>query len=92
MLTELSALLDLLRAKGVTHYEGPFMADPQSPLQQLVKFDVAPLDAPAKPADKDDAPADVEVCRCGHALYVHTNGLCGDGCDVERCAPPEKAK
>ena len=89
MLTELSALLDLLRSKGVTHYEGAPCAGWTG---HDMKIELGPLDAPAKSADKDDAPTDVEVCRCGHALYVHTNGLCGDGCDVERCAPPEKAK
>ena len=91
MLAELSALLDLLRSWGVTQYEGPFIEDPASPAQCLVKLTLGPLDAPAKPDEKDDSPiTDVETCRCGHALYAHINGLCGEGCDVTLCAPPEK--
>ena len=89
MLTELSALLDLLRAKGVTRFEGALVL-PEDPTTRIV-VDFGPLDAPAKPDEKDDSPiTDVETCRCGHALYAHINGLCGEGCDVTLCAPPEK--
>ena len=88
MLTELSALLDLLRSKGVTKYFGAMDDDPKS---LRVEIELALADAPAKSDEKDDSPiTDIETCRCGHALFTHTNGLCGEGCDVERCAPPVK--
>lgn len=92
MLTELSALLDLLKAKGVTHYEGP-----GNNSSWMVRVDFGPAAAapspvlPDKPTTKDDekdeAPDD--VCRCGHDHAQHTNGLCLVGCDVEKCAPEE---
>jgi len=86
MLTELSALLDLLRSKGVAraHVVMP---------GTLGTLDVTfrELDAPMKSDEKDDSPiTDVETCRCGHALFTHTNGLCGEACPIENCAPPVK--
>ena len=87
MLTELAALLDLLKSKGVQSYEGPFCADPRSPLEQVVKVTLAtPIDK-APPEEKSGKSPD--DCRCGHAHAEHTNGLCIAGCEVEACAPEE---
>ena len=91
MLTELEKLLDLLRSKGVTHmhlepFDGKGFCG-----ASILDVTIGPLDPPARPAEKDDPPViDTETCRCGHALYAHINGLCGDGCDIMLCAPPER--
>ncbi len=90
MLTELAALLDLLSAKGVTHYVGPLTANALSPTVNLYLRPTTPVAAGVVTAEKEDDEPDADLCRCGHALYTHINGLCGDGCDVERCVPPEK--
>lgn len=86
MLTELSALLDLLKAKGVTHYAGPCDAT-----SGPVSVHLAPAE-PKLPKDEKSTPSELEVCRCGCPLFVHTNGLCGKGCEVEACAPPEEKR
>jgi hypothetical protein len=87
MLTELSALLDLLKTKGVTRYSGPLSTEKMSQPQVVIHF--APVE-PQLPKDEKSKPNELEVCRCGCPLFVHTNGLCGNGCEVEQCAPPEK--
>jgi len=85
MLTELSALLDLLKAKGVTQYAGPYGATDGA----SISVHLTPAE-PQLPKDEKSKPNELEVCRCGCPLFVHTNGLCGNGCEVEQCAPPEK--
>ena len=82
MLTELAALLDLLKAKGVTRFEGCY-----GEKSRLVKLEMS---APIDKAPPDARPGvDPDLCRCGHSNAEHTNGLCLAGCDAESCAPPE---
>jgi hypothetical protein len=47
-----------------------------------------PLTGPEAPKDTSTQ-ADPDMCRCGHSVHEHVQGLCGVGCDVEACAPPE---
>lgn len=94
MLPELSALLDVLRAKGVTRFKGDLVLkvaerDCTMPIELTLgaALEVPPLTAETA----TEAPqADADTCRCGHPLTEHTNGLCLVGCDVEHCAPEEK--
>ena len=81
MLPELAALLDLLKSKGVSHYEGPVMGD------RSCRITFAPTPDKAPPVESKGL--DPDVCRCGHSNAEHTNGLCIAGCDVEACAPEE---
>ena len=80
MLTELSALLDLLKAKGVTHFEGPCVL-PEDPTMRLV-IDLALADA--KP-DKEEP--NRETCACGHHVTDHQDGGCLRGCSDKECNP-----
>lgn len=88
MLTELSALLDLLKAKGVSRAH---VVMPGTLGTVDVTFrDLGPPPI-ATPIAETEAPhGDSGTCRCGHSLTEHTNGLCLIGCDVEQCAPEEK--
>jgi len=83
MLTELAALLDLLKDKGVTRFEGCY-----GEKSRLVKLEMLP--PPDKAPREERAGADPDVCRCGHSLAEHNAGLCLAGCEVEKCAPPEE--
>lgn len=77
-LREVSDLADMLRAKGVTNFEGGGIK---------LEFG-APVDTTPH---KEAAPAvDLDLCKCGHASYQHVNGLCIVGCTVETCAGPEQ--
>lgn len=79
-LKEVSALLDLLKAKGVGRFTGNGMCIEFGPITPI------PLDVPKEA----DAPQpDADTCRCGHSLTEHTNGLCLHACDIELCAPKE---
>lgn len=81
MLNELSALLDLLKAKGVTHYEGMCMLNGTQ--RHVVTLDLAPTVA-ALPEEEAAKPQD--MCRCGHKLEEHQGGLCMHACDEEKCS------
>lgn len=86
MLTELSALLDLLKAKGVTHYEGPVWDARKQESFFQAKIELLPASMPAPADDKPDAKTpDPDVCACGHGIHEHQNGLCLHGCDEEKC-------
>jgi hypothetical protein len=69
----LAELIDMLRAKGVRRFKA---ADLE-----------LELDAPTAASDSKPE-VDPDLCRCGHPSYMHVNGLCAQGCDVEACAPP----
>lgn len=80
MLNELSALLDLLKAKGVTHYKGLASAKHG---EVCVTFG---SHEPSAPTDDAKPPViEEERCKCGCPLYQHTNDGCGNGCDAEKC-------
>ncbi len=86
MLTELSALLDLFKAKGVTHARlEPWAFPPSDAFAKCGVIDVtfAPVVA-ALPESEDAKPQD--MCRCGHHLAEHQGGACMHGCDDEKCA------
>lgn len=90
MLTELAALLDLLKSKGVSRARlEPWNYPPGKEIAYCGVIDVtfaAPIDK-APPEEKSGKSPD--DCRCGHAHAEHTNGLCIAGCEVEACAPEE---
>lgn len=98
MLTELGALIDLLRSKGVTHYAGPLTREPTDahPMPVFtdasgafpsVTLELAPLVAP----DDGKQPKPIsENCACGCPLFAHINGLCGQGCAESLCTSQEK--
>ena len=84
MLTELAALLDLLKAKGVSHYEGPGMAEQENGIKRMVCIDFAPI---APPEEKPDAKtADPDMCSCGHSMTLHQGSACLEGCEEEKCS------
>jgi hypothetical protein len=79
-LDHLSALLDLLRSRGVRVYrETEHGID--------VEFEPTTIEHPdAKPAPDPDR------CACGHMAHEHGDGgLCLHGCDPSSCSPPEEA-
>lgn len=93
MLTELSALLDVLRTKGVTRFKGDLVLKVAGntctmPIELTLGAPAAPEVTPG--VEIDQWPPDSDACRCGHPLTEHTNGLCLHACDVEHCAPEEK--
>lgn len=75
-LAELTACVDMLRARGVSKYTdvagGGF----------IVEFFPPQPDVKGEPIAKHD-----ERCACGHASYEHNAGLCILGCDPTKCAP-----
>lgn len=75
-LAELTACMDMLRARGVSKYTdiagGGFVVE---------------FFPPQPPELKDAAPAVETKCKCGHATYEHNAGLCILGCDPTKCAP-----
>lgn len=78
-LPELTAAIDMLRARGVSKY-----TDVAGGGFELEFF-------PPQPAElKPEAPQLDTKCKCGHAPYEHNAGLCILGCDPTKCAP-EKA-
>lgn len=85
MLTELSALLDMLKAKGVAHarLEPMTLPSPWGVIDVTFAPAIAPLDD-SKPTKQVDA----DMCRCGHSLTEHTNGLCLHACEAEKCGEP----
>jgi hypothetical protein len=78
-LPELTAAVDMLRARGVSKYTdiagGGF----------VVEFFPSLPDVKAEPAAEL-----TEKCACGHALYEHNAGLCIQGCDPIKCAPEKR--
>jgi len=87
--TDLESLLKVLRAHGVTAYEGPLWGDARSPAEAVVKVSLGP---PVETAQPEAPSVDPDVCKCGHAAFAHVNGLCTVGCDVEKCAPAEETQ
>ncbi len=91
MLADLAALLDLLKAKGITHIRmEPWSYPPGKELFcgcGVIDVSFAPTLDKAPPDTKPGL--DPDVCRCGHGNAEHTNGLCLAGCETEACAPPE---
>ena len=83
MLSELSALLDLLKSKGVATYEGPGTAQRDGSHHHIrVRF--APV---APPEEKPDAKtADPDMCSCGHSMTLHQGSACLEGCEEEKCS------
>lgn len=91
MLTEFSALLDLLKAKGVTHARlEPWSYPPGKELAGCGVIDVTfGPSVVAAPADEklDAKTPDPDVCACGHGVHEHNGALCLHGCDEEKCGP-----
>lgn len=79
MLNELSALLDMLKAKGVTRYMGP--CESFGPID-VTLGPVAPAETPDV---KRPSPIEPDTCACGHGLHEHQNGLCLHACEPEKC-------
>ncbi len=75
---ELGTLIDLLRTKGVRSFE-----DNGLKLELGAALDDGKSTMPA---------VDPELCRCGHGLHAHTNGLCILGCDASACLDGETEK
>lgn len=73
---ELSLLLPLLRAHGVTAY-----ADGE------VRLTLAPL-APTAASQPVEAEP---ICLCGHPLHDHTQAGCVHACPQDQCGLPEAA-
>lgn len=85
MLTELSALLDLLKAKGVTHARlEPWAYPPSDAFAKCGVIDVT-FAAPIEPMPDSEDAKEPDMCRCGHALAEHQGGLCMHACDEEKC-------
>jgi len=78
-LSELTHLLKVLRAHGVTSYTGGLWGG--------ITVTLGPMPDNTKP---DKPGVDPDLCKCGHAAFAHVNGLCTAGCDVEKCAPEEE--
>lgn len=72
-----SKLVDLCRLKGVRNLE---VAGCKIELE------------PAQPKPEAQKPTtDPDMCRCGHAEFAHTNGLCVHGCESEKCEDKPEA-
>ncbi len=82
MLTELSALLDLLKAKGVAKYDGWCPLDGGQRDRVVVTF--APT-APPPDTSREEPSKPQDECKCGHALAEHQDGLCMHACEEEKC-------
>ena len=79
---QLTALLELLKKAGVKSYKGP--CGETHPIE-LEFWDSS------SSTSQEEAEASVEeldMCRCGHAQHMHTNGLCLAACDMEDCVDP----
>lgn len=52
------------------------------------KMELLPKEDTSAPAAKA---TDSELCRCGHPMYAHMNGLCtvSGGCDPSKCIDEE---
>lgn len=70
-------LVDLCRAKGVRVLKNDgFEIQLGEPVEKM-------------PAGPVKAAVDPDLCRCGHAEHLHTAGACLNGCDPDKCLPPE---
>lgn len=76
---DLGELLKVVRAAGAAKFSG-----------FGISVEFAPT--PGEVSDPKPAPTDVatDTCRCGHAVYEHTNGFCHH-CDPEKCVDAAKA-
>lgn len=81
----LSALLDLLKSKGVASYTGPCDGE-----RVCVTFQAAgPV--PLQPMPTQLGETEAEVCACGHPeVGDHNENGCLRGCDPADCDPPKK--
>jgi hypothetical protein len=78
-LPELEAAVMMLRRHGVSKYTdvagGGFEVEFFAPV-------AVDADSAIERTGEDD------LCKCGHAMYEHTAGLCiKEGCDPTKCAP-----
>lgn len=79
----LDGVLSMLRRQGVSHFR-----DVPGEGFDVTFFPAQPASEPEqKPAA---AVVDIELCKCGHPVHAHVNGLCIHSCDVEKCAPEEQ--
>jgi len=85
VLTELSALLDLLKTKGVTSYRGAISSSDELRGLAVDLTLAATASAPADDTKPDAKQPDPDVCACGHGVHEHQNGLCLMGCDESKC-------
>lgn len=81
----LSALLDLLRSKGVASYAGTLEGE-----RVCVTFQPAGV-VPLQPMPTQLGETEAEGCACGHPLIGdHSENGCLHGCDPADCDPPKK--
>ncbi len=85
MLTELSALLDLLKAKGVSRARLEPWAYPPGKEFPFGVIDITFAPDVVELPD-DEKSAEQDMCRCGHPLAEHQGGLCMHACDEEKCS------
>lgn len=48
-----------------------------------LEAEFAPAEAP--PMKESKAVAELDNCKCGHALHAHNGGLCLQGCEPDKC-------
>jgi hypothetical protein len=83
MTDALKELVPFLRKHGVVYFQSADVT---------LRFEPkAPSEAKAQAMDLNalEPQAEADKCKCGHASYMHTNGLCTVGCDLNACVPDE---
>jgi hypothetical protein len=82
-LIPLGKLFDLLREKGVRSFRSDALHIEMSPEAPVAANPEALREVLEKASQSEDG------CKCGHPEYAHNAGLCLQGCDEEKCHPPE---
>jgi hypothetical protein len=76
-ISTIGKLIDLCRAKGCRVL-----------VNDGFRIELGPVEEPPEKVSKKSAPP-LDMCRCGHPEHQHTNGACLDGCEPQKCLPPE---
>lgn len=80
---ELEKLIPFLRRHGVAHFESGDVT---------LKFEAMPAKGAGPMTTKELealGAAEDDRCKCGHATFQHTNGLCVVGCSLDVCVGDE---